>query len=68
MFNFYVVMQPTNFSNIRCDILELKDDNYKVWKERILLHLGWMDIDYAIRKDESVITMTNTVDDKALYK
>ena len=40
MFNFYAVMQPANFSDIRCDILELKGDNYKVWKKRILLHLG----------------------------
>ena len=49
---FYATIQPVNFSNIRCDIPELKGDNYKVWNERILLHLGWMDIDYAIQKDE----------------
>ena len=48
----YAAIQLVNFSNRRCDILELKGDNYKVWKERILLHLGWMDIDYAIWKDE----------------
>jgi hypothetical protein len=52
-------MQPTNFSEIRCDILELKGDIYKVWKERVLLHLGWMNIDYAIRKDEPP-ALTNT--------
>ena len=46
----YAAFQPVNYFDIRCDILELKDDNYKVWKERILLHLGCMDIDYAIRK------------------
>ena len=34
------------------DIPELRGDNYKIWKERILLHLGYMDIDYAIRKSE----------------
>ncbi|XP_050916770.1 uncharacterized protein LOC127131931 [Lathyrus oleraceus] len=44
--------QPANFSDIRCDIPELRGDNYKAWKEKILLHLGWMDIDYAIRKYE----------------
>jgi len=38
--------------NISCDLPILKGDNYKVWKEMILLHLGWMDMDYAIRKDE----------------
>ena len=57
---FYAILQPANFSEIRCDIPELKGDNYKVWKERILLHLGWMDIDYAIRKDEPP-TLTNTI-------
>ncbi|KAL2513387.1 Uncharacterized protein Adt_18987 [Abeliophyllum distichum] len=41
-------------------------DNYKVWKERILLHLGCMDIDYAIRKDKPTITMTSTSEEKAL--
>ncbi|KAM7481561.1 hypothetical protein LguiB_006144 [Lonicera macranthoides] len=39
-------------SDIKCDISELTGDNFKVWKERIRLHLGWMDIDYTIRKDE----------------
>ena len=34
------------------DIPELKGDNYKIWKERILLHLGYMDIDYGIRKSK----------------
>ena len=49
-------MQPNFFFiYIKYDILELKGDNYKIWKERILLHLGWMDIDYAIKKDEPPI-------------
>ncbi|RVW18931.1 hypothetical protein CK203_102500 [Vitis vinifera] len=61
-------MQPANFSNIKCDIPELKGDNYKVWKERILLHLGCMDIDYAIRKDKPTIIGTNTTAEKALYE
>ena len=34
------------------DIPELRADNYKISKERILLHLGYMDIDYAMRKSE----------------
>ena len=33
------------------DIPELKCDNYKVWKEAVLLHLGCMEIDDAIRLD-----------------
>ena len=68
-FLFYAVVQPANFSEIRCDIPELKGDNYKVWKERILLHLGWMDIDYAIRKDEPpALTKTSTAADITLYE
>ncbi|RVW74643.1 Retrovirus-related Pol polyprotein from transposon TNT 1-94 [Vitis vinifera] len=62
------VMQLKNFSNIKCDILELKGDNYKVWNERILLHLGCMDIDYVIRKDKPTITDTSTTAEKALYE
>ena len=50
-----------NISYFKYDIPELRGDNYKVWKERVILHLGWMDIDYAIRKDElNPITETNT--------
>ncbi|XP_051140684.1 uncharacterized protein LOC127258086 [Andrographis paniculata] len=60
---------PMNFSDIKRDIPELTGDNYKIWKERILLHLGWMDIDYAIRKDEPpVITETSEPDDVDLYE
>ena len=66
--NFCAVMQSTNFSNIKCDIPELKGDNYKVWNERILLHLGCMDIDYAIRKDKPTIIDTSTTTEKALYE
>ena len=68
MFNFCAAIQLANFSNIKCDIPELKGDNYKVWKERILLHLGCMDIDYAIRKDKPTIIDTSTTAEKALYE
>ena len=66
MFIFYAVMQLVNFSDINCDILKLKGDNYEVWKEIILLYLGCMDIDYAIRKDKPTITNTSTTAKKAL--
>ena len=66
MFNFCVVMQLANFSNIKYDIPKLKGDNYKVWKERTLLHLGCMDIDYDIKKDKPTITDTSTTAKKAL--
>ncbi|XP_020266065.1 uncharacterized protein LOC109841513 [Asparagus officinalis] len=60
---------PGNISDVNCDIPELKGDNYKVWKERVLLQLGWMDIDYAIRKDEPPgITETSTPDAVDLYE
>ncbi|XP_022880919.1 uncharacterized protein LOC111398221 [Olea europaea var. sylvestris] len=63
------VIQPINFSDMKCDVPELKGDNYKAWKERILLHLGWMDIDYAIRKDEPPkITETSIPDQVDLYE
>ena len=52
MYLIFAVIQPANIYDFKCDIPELRGDNYKVWKERILLHLGWMDIDYAIRKEE----------------
>lgn len=50
------------------DIPALRDDNYKAWKERVLLQLGWMDIDYAIRKEEPIITDDSSADDIALYE
>jgi len=54
---------------IKCDIPELKGNNYKVWRERIILHLGWMDIDYAIRKNEPPsIIETSTPDVVDLYE
>ena len=68
MFNFCAAIQLANFSNIKCDIPKLKGDNYKVWKEIILLHLGCMDIDHAIRKDKPTIIDTSTIVEKALYE
>ena len=61
-------MQPTNHSNVRCNVPELSGNNHKTWNERILHYLGWMDIDYAIRKDEPEITETNTKKEKVLHE
>jgi hypothetical protein len=63
-------LNEVNFLKMnKCDIPELSGDNYKIWKERILLHLGWMDIDYAIRKDEPAgITEASTPDEVDLYE
>lgn len=60
-------MQPANFSDI-CDIPKLNGENYKIWKERILLHLGCMDIDYAIMKDEPPINEISTQDEIVLHE
>ena len=51
------------------DIPEFRGDNYKIWKERILFHLGYMDIDYAIRKLESLeVTEESTPAEVALLE
>ena len=52
---FYVVFPQSSITDIRLDVPKLNGDNYKIWNERILLQLGCMDIDYAIRKDEPVL-------------
>ena len=40
----------------------------RLWKERILLYIGWMDIDYAIRKEElPLITSASTPATVVLY-
>ena len=58
-----------NIYYFKCDIPELRGDNFKEWKERVLLHLGWMDIDYVTRKDElNPIIETNTTEAISLYE
>ena len=67
-FNF-AISQSMNFSYIKCSIPELRVDNYMVWKKKVLLHLGWMDIDYTIRKEKPLaITETNTLVAVDLYE
>ena len=64
----FVVIQHANISDFKCEILELRGDNCKVWKKRVLMHFGWMDIDYAIRKEEpDPITETSTTEVVCLY-
>ncbi|KAL4383566.1 hypothetical protein GQ457_15G010160 [Hibiscus cannabinus] len=55
-------------SDNRVDIPELTSENFKFWKESILLQLGCLDIDYAIRKSESSITDNSNQADLALYE
>ena len=48
---------------------ELTCENYKIWRERVLLHLGYMDIDYAIQKDEPPkVTDASTSVEIVLYE
>ena len=69
MYIYFATIPSVNFFNMRCDVPELKGDNYKVWKERILLHLGWINIDYVIRKNEPpAITETSSQDAISLYE
>ena len=65
---FYAVFLQSSITDIRLDIPDLDGDNYKVWKKRILLQLGCMDIDYAITKDEAIITEPNTPAQLALHE
>ena len=45
------------------------DHNYKEWREKILLHLGYMDLDYALRKDEPPVpTESSTESENLLYE
>ena len=47
----------------------LNGDNYIAWKEAVLLHLGCVDLDYAIRKDEPpAVTNTSSAAQIALYE
>ncbi|RVW64274.1 Retrovirus-related Pol polyprotein from transposon TNT 1-94 [Vitis vinifera] len=58
-----------SISDMRCEVPELRGDNFMIWKERILLQLGCMNIDYAIRKDEPhKITDTSTPEEILLYE
>ncbi|XP_074264176.1 uncharacterized protein LOC141586756 [Silene latifolia] len=63
------VILPGSSTDVKFDIPELNGDNYKVWKERMLLQLRWLDIDYAIRKDEPPkVTKESTKEAIDLYE
>ena len=63
----YAVFPQTSITDIRLYVPELNNDNYKVWNERILLHLGCMDIDYGIRKNKPILTDISTLAELALH-
>ena len=65
----FTVIQHVNIYDLKCNIPKLRGDNYMVWKERVFLHFGWMDIDYAVRKDEPhPISKTSTANAISLYE
>ncbi|XP_074308307.1 uncharacterized protein LOC141643165 [Silene latifolia] len=69
LFIIFAPILPGSSTNVKFDIPELNGDNYKAWKERMLLHLGWLDIDYAIRKDEPPkVTKESTKEAIDLYE
>ncbi|KAF7844933.1 Retrovirus-related Pol polyprotein from transposon TNT 1-94 [Senna tora] len=60
-------LQPLNISDFQ--VPELDGDNYRLWKQKIILQLGWMDVDYAIRKDEPpALTDTSNKSEIDLYE
>ena len=61
----YAVYPQISFN---LDVPDLNRENYKIWNERILLQLGSMDIDDAIRKDEPVITKPENSDQVVLHE
>ena len=62
------VFPTSSLSDVKLENPELKGDNYKVWRERVLLQLGCRDIDYVIRKDEpSTLLATSTKAKVELY-
>lgn len=62
------VIQLVNISNIERDIPESKSDNYEVQKERVLLHLSWMNIDYASMENEPPVITENNTPDVDIYE
>ena len=68
MFNYEIIQHYIIANNIS-NVLELMGESYKIWKERVLLQLGYSNIDYAIRKDESPIVINaSSANDIALYE
>ena len=47
----------------------LSGDNYKIWKDKMLLALGCMDLDLALRMDEpSILTELSTQSERTFMK
>ena len=47
----------------------LSGDNYKIWRDKMLLALVCMDLDLALRMDEpSILTELSTQSERTLYE
>ena len=65
----FTASQSVTHTDLNIEVPELRGDNYKMWKETILLNLGWKDLDYAIHNGKlPVPTKESTQDEVALYE
>ncbi|XP_031120920.1 uncharacterized protein LOC116024159 [Ipomoea triloba] len=62
----YIATLPVT-QTITIDVPLLNDDNHKEWKDAILLHLGLLELDYAVLNEEpSEVTAESTDEAKQL--
>ncbi|KAL5193476.1 hypothetical protein HKD37_20G055689 [Glycine soja] len=63
------MVQSLIISNDKNEVPILMRENYKQWKEWVLLHLGVVDLDYALCRDELVELMdSSTSEEIVLYE
>jgi len=64
-----VTVQSLIISDDKNEVPILTGETYKQWKERVLLHLGVADLDYALHRDESAkLTDFSTSNEIVLYE
>ncbi|XP_019155832.1 PREDICTED: uncharacterized protein LOC109152642 [Ipomoea nil] len=65
----FTASQSVTHTNLNIEVPELRGDNYKIWKERVLLSLGWKGLDFAIHNEKPPVPAEDsTQDDIALYE
>ena len=66
----YFAVQSISISNFDSShMASLNGDNYSDWKEKILLTLGCMDLNLALRVNEPLVpTKSSTQTEKASYE
>ena len=63
----YVYFADAQNIDVTDNVPELICENYKIWRERVLFHLGYIDIDYAIHKDEHLKLLILALQLKLLF-